>query len=232
MNIIITGASRGMGKAMAMRFAKDGNTLFLCARTESHLKDVKQEISENHPGATVHVFPADLTQKQAVLDFAKFCLTQGVPDILINNAGTYAPGNCYDEPEGTLEFMLDINLFSAYYLTRALIPEMMKNKCGHIFNFCSIASLKAYKGGGGYGISKFALHGFNLNLRDEMKPHGIKVTGIYPGAVLTDTWGDFDNSNKRIMEANDIVEMVYACTKLSPQAVVEEIIIRPQLGDL
>ena len=109
---------------------------------------------------------------------------------------------------------------------------MMQRKSGHIFNLCSIASLKAYPGGGGYGISKFALHGFNLNLREEMKTHGIKVTGIYPGAVLTDTWGDFDNSQKRIMEASDIAEMVYSCTKLSAQAVVEDIIIRPQLGDL
>ena len=232
MNIVITGASRGIGKALALRFAQDGNTIFICARTASDLELVKHEIAQINANAIVHIFPADLTKKQAVLDFAAFCLSKGVPDILINNAGTYAPGNCYDEPEGTLEFMLNINLYSAYHLTRALIPEMMKRKTGHIFNFCSIASLKAHKGGGGYGISKFALHGFNLNLRDEMKPHGIKVTAIYPGAVHTDTWGDFDNSQKRIMETSDIVEMVYACTKLSQQAVVEEIIIRPQLGDL
>jgi NADP-dependent 3-hydroxy acid dehydrogenase YdfG len=109
---------------------------------------------------------------------------------------------------------------------------MMNQKRGHIFNICSIASLRAYDGGGTYSISKFALNGFSQNLRHEMKPHGIKVTAVFPGAVLTDSWGDFDNSNHRIMEASDIAKMIFAASTLSPQAVVEEITIRPQLGDL
>jgi len=74
--------------------------------------------------------------------------------------------------------------------------------------------------------------GFNKNLREELKPHHIKVMAIYPGAVMTDSWGDFDNSAKRIMEASDIAMMVLAASKLSPQAVVEDIILRPLLGDL
>ncbi|MBU3714376.1 MAG: SDR family oxidoreductase, partial [Ferruginibacter sp.] len=170
--------------------------------------------------------------KQQVIDFGKFCLQYGTPDILINNAGYYLPGNCIDEPEDTLDSMLRINLFSAYHLTRVLVPSMIQNKSGHIFNICSIASLKAYKGGGGYSISKFALNGFSMNLRQELLPHGIKVTAVFPGAVLTDSWGDFDNSQNRIMEADDIAQMIYASTQLSKQAVVEEITIRPQLGDL
>ena len=109
---------------------------------------------------------------------------------------------------------------------------MIVQKRGHIFNICSIAALRAYDGGGIYSISKFALNGFSQNLRHEMKPHGIKVTAVFPGAVLTDSWGDFDNANKRIMEATDISKMIFAASTLSPQAVVEEITIRPQLGDL
>ena len=97
---------------------------------------------------------------------------------------------------------------------------------------CSIASLRAYKGGGSYGVSKYAMLGFSKNLRLELMDHGIKVTAVFPGAVLTDTWGNFDNSNKRIMEVNDIVDMIFAATQLTSQAVVEDIIIRPQLGDL
>ena len=103
---------------------------------------------------------------------------------------------------------------------------------GHIFNMCSIASLDAYKNGGSYSISKYAMYGFSKNLREEMKPHLIKVTSVFPGAVLTDSWDGFDNSTKRIMEAEDIARMVYASSQLSPQACVEDIIIRPQLGDL
>jgi NADP-dependent 3-hydroxy acid dehydrogenase YdfG len=109
---------------------------------------------------------------------------------------------------------------------------MVKQKSGHIFNVCSIAALKAYPNGGAYSISKFALHGFTINLRHEMKAHGIKVTAVHPGAVMTDSWAGFDNSQNRIMEAEDIAAMVLAATRLSIQACVEEIVIRPQLGDL
>lgn len=232
MNVVITGASRGMGKAIAMKFAKDAHTLFLCARTKETLEKTAAEIKTPFPSSTIHTFDADLSVKDQVIDFGKYCLQHGTPDIVINNAGYYLPGNCIDEAEGTLDSMLQINLYSAYYLTRVLVPEMIKNKTGHIFNICSIASLKAYKGGGGYSISKFALNGFSQNLRQELLPHGIKVTAVFPGAVMTDTWGNFDNSSGRIMEVNDIADMIYAATNLSKGAVVEEIILRPQLGDL
>jgi len=127
---------------------------------------------------------------------------------------------------------MNLNFYSAYHLTRKLIPGMIKQGAGHIFNMCSIASLKAYKGGGSYSVSKFAMYGFSQNLRLELMPHNIKVTAVFPGAVMTDSWGDFDNSNARIMVADDIVQMIFAATQLSPQAVVEDIVIRPQLGDM
>jgi short-subunit dehydrogenase len=221
-----------MGKAIAMKFAKDAHTLFFCSRTKETLEKTAAEIKTIFPSSTVHSFVADLSVKDEVISFGKFCLQNGTPDIVVNNAGYYLPGNCIDEAEGTLDSMLQTNLYSAYYLTRTLVPEMIKRKSGHIFNICSIASLKAYKGGGGYSISKFALNGFSQNLRQELLPHGIKVTAVFPGAVLTDTWGDFDNSSNRIMEVNDIADMIYASTKLSKVAVVEEIVLRPQLGDL
>lgn len=128
--------------------------------------------------------------------------------------------------------MLNVNLFSAYHLTRALLPGMIKNKSGHIFNVCSIASLKAYANGGSYSISKYALMGFSKNLREELKPFNIKVTSIYPGAVYTSSWEGADVLPSRIMEVNDIAEMVYAASILSPQACVEDIVLRPFLGDL
>jgi NADP-dependent 3-hydroxy acid dehydrogenase YdfG len=232
MNIVITGASKGIGKATALQFAQKGNHLMLCARSESGLTAIKNELLSICPDVQVSVFAADLTLKDQVIAFGQFCLQFGMPDILVNNAGSYAPGNCYDEADGTLEFMLSLNLMSAYHLTRTLLPSMIQHKAGHIFNICSIAALRAYPGGGGYSISKFAMHGFSINLREELKQHGIKVTTIHPGAVHTDTWGNYDNSAKRIMEADDIAKSIFACTQLSDQAVVEEIIIRPQLGDL
>ena len=232
MNIIITGGSRGMGKAMAFEFATAGAHIILCARNVDHLQKTKAEIVDKFPTCTIDVFSADLSVKKEVEGFADFCLNKFTPDILINNAGTYTPGNTMEASDEDLNKMMNLNFFSAYYLTKKLLPSMIVQKRGHIFNVCSIAALRAYDGGGIYSISKFALNGFSQNLRHEMKPHGIKVTAVFPGAVLTDSWGDFDNANKRIMEATDISKMVFAASTLSSQAVVEEITIRPQLGDL
>ena len=128
--------------------------------------------------------------------------------------------------------MIEVNLYSAYHLTRVLLPAMMKQKSGHIFNICSIASLQAYPNGGSYSISKFALAGFSKNLREEMKPHGIKVTAVYPGAAYTDSWAASGIDKKRFMEANDIADMIFAASQLSTKACVEDIVLRPQLGDI
>ncbi|RYG30551.1 MAG: SDR family NAD(P)-dependent oxidoreductase, partial [Chitinophagaceae bacterium] len=152
--------------------------------------------------------------------------------MLINNTGTFIQGNVSDEPDGALETMLNVNLFSAYHTTRAFLPYMKRQGSGHIFNTSSIAGISAYPGGGSYSISKFALMGFTKNLRQELKDHGIKVTAILPGAVYTDSWKGSGVSEDRIMEAEDIAKLVYNAATLSPQATVEEILVRPQLGDL
>ena len=109
---------------------------------------------------------------------------------------------------------------------------MMKRRSGHIFNISSIAALQAYPNGGSYSISKFALSGFSKNLRDELKPYSIKVSCIYPGAVYTDSWASTGVSPGRIMKPSDIADTIVQISKLSPQAVVEDVIIRPLLGDL
>jgi short-subunit dehydrogenase len=236
--VIITGASRGMGKSMAMLFASRGYHLRLSARGEDALRKTAEEIISLNPDIQVIWKAEDLSNKEGAERLGEWLLEQNTPiDILINNAGTFVPGSVYNEPEGALDHMLSLNLYAAYHLTRKLLPLMMKQSDvdgsrGHIFNICSIAALKAYANGGAYSISKYALNGFSKNLREELKPYLIKVTTVFPGAVLTDSWGDFDNSSRRIMEADDIAKMVYAASCLTPQACVEEILIRPQLGDL
>jgi short-subunit dehydrogenase len=232
MNVIITGASKGIGKAIAATFAKENATLFLCARNEITLYNTVAELQAMYPNSIIKAKAVDISKKEQAIEFANWCLQSGTPDILINNAGQFLPGSIYNEKDGLLENMIEANLYSAYHLTRAIVPTMIAAKKGHIFNMCSIASLHAYENGGSYSISKFALMGFSKNLREELKPYNIKVTAVYPGAVLTDTWGGYDNSAKRIMEATDIADMIVASSKLSPAAVVEDIILRPQLGDL
>ena len=231
-NVIITGASKGIGKAIAEIFAANGHNLFLCSRGEVALYKTIEELTTRFPAVSIKAKPFDLSKKEEAIAFGNWCLSFAVPDILINNAGLFEPGSVHNEPDGLLESLVATNVYSAYHVTRAVLPKMMERKSGHIFNMCSIASLHAYANGGAYSVSKFALYGFSKNLREEMKPHGIKVTSVHPGAVMSDSWGNYDNSSKRIMEAEDIAKMIYAASQLSQQACVEDIIIRPQLGDL
>ncbi|HEX6426545.1 MAG TPA: SDR family oxidoreductase [Niastella sp.] len=233
MNVVITGASRGLGKAIAHLFAQNGHDLILTSRNEVALYNAVQEIMTLYPDITVKARSFDLSVKDQAQAFGKWILGLQVPiDVLVNNAGLFDPGSVYNEPDGTLEHMMAVNLYSAYHVTRSVISQMMEQKSGHIFNMCSIASLKAYPNGGAYSISKYALAGFSTNLREEMKPHGIKVTAVYPGAAYTDSWEGSGVDPKRIMQADDIAKMIYTASQLSPQACVEEIILRPQLGDL
>lgn len=229
---IITGASRGIGQAVADKLAGLGYDLCLNAKNAVRLQQTTDELRKKYPAVNIYCKPADISIRDEAIAFGKWCLGFGVPDMLINNAGSYEPGNLIDEPDDQMEKMMNLNFYSAYHLTRTVIDDMIKKGSGSIFNMCSIASLASYPGGGSYSVSKYALHGFTKNIRYELKKHGIKVTGIFSGAAYTDTWGDFDNSTNRIMEANDIAELIAGTLKLSNQAVTEEIVIRPQLGDL
>ena len=233
MHVIITGATRGIGKAIAAEFAKAGDTLFVCSRKESELYALMEEFLSAYANCTIYGKAFDLSIREQAVAFGNWILDAGyTPDILVNNAGSYLPGNVSDEPEGFLEKMMAVNLYSAYHLTRCLLPKMKEAGKGHIFNICSVASLNAYPDGGAYSISKFALDGFSKNLREELKPCQIKVTAVYPGATMSGSWSGVNIDSERIMEASDVATMIYAASRLSKQACVEEILLRPQLGDL
>jgi short-subunit dehydrogenase len=174
-----------------------------------------------------------MSQKEAVKELGKDVLDKlGTPDVLVNNAGVFMMGTLLEEPEEAFENMMALNLNSAYYLTKIIAPHMVKEQQGAIVNICSVASIKAYPGGGSYGISKYALLGFSKNLREELKPQGIRVISVMPGAVYTASWEGVDVEEERLMPAEDIAELLWTTTALSKRSVVEDIVIRPQLGDL
>ena len=233
MNIIITGASRGIGKAVAEIFADNGHNLYLCSRSETALYKTMEELITKYPDIIIKAKPFDLSKKESAVAFGKWILGLNISiDILFNNAGTFEPGSVHNEADGALEKQMETNLYSAYHLTRTVLPKMIEQKNGYIFNMCSVASIKAYGNGGSYSISKTALYGFSKNLREEMKPHGIKVTSVIAGAAYTDSWAKSGIDKKRFMEAEDIAKMIYAASQLSSQTCVEEILMRPQLGDI
>ena len=230
---IVTGGSQGMGKVIAEKLLAEGFSVAVCARNKNKLQAVKAEWNEKYPNASVLTYNADLSIKEEAHAFADMVLS-GFPkiDILVNNAGMYLPGTIGEEPDGLLDTMLGVNLYAAYYLTRKIMPVMKKNNGGHIFNMCSIASLKAYPNGGSYGIAKYAAMGFSENLREELKPFGIKVTAICPGATYTPSWHGSGIDPTRMMEATDIATMIWSAYSLSAAANVETIVMRPVKGDI
>lgn len=233
MNIVITGASKGIGKAIAEKFAANGYSLFLCSRTESELAQTARSLSQKYNDIQVNYKACDVSKKSELKAFADWILAKtSAVDVLVNNAGSFVPGHVHEEDDGTIEFLMETNVYSAYYLTKYLLPSMMDRKSGHIFNICSIAALKAYQYGGSYSITKYAMNGLSVNLRDELKDYGVKVTAVFPGAVYTASWEGSGIPPGRMMTTKDIADMIYASASLSPQACVEEIVIRPQPGDL
>jgi short-subunit dehydrogenase len=230
--IVVTGGTKGIGRAVVEKFASEGFDIATCARTRADLDGLKREI-EKVLSVRVHIHEADMSKKDDVKSFCHFVngLHQPV-EVLVNNAGYFLPGEICNEPEGTLESMVNANVYSAYYTTRGLAEGMKSRKGGYIFNICSIASFKAYTNGGSYAISKFALLGFSRCLREELKPFGIRVSAVMPGATYTASWEGVDLPEKRFIPVEDIAETVHAAYRLSGRSVVEEIIIRPQLGDI
>jgi short-subunit dehydrogenase len=229
---VVTGGTKGIGRAIIEKFASQGFDIVTCARNLDDLSLLAKSISKQYAVA-VHTCQADMSDKTQVANFAAFVLGLHRPiDVLINNAGYFVPGKVIDEKEGVLESMIDTNLYSAYRITRGLIESMKEKKSGYIFNICSIASIAAYPNGGSYTISKFAMLGFSKVLREELKPWSIRVSSVLPGATFTASWEGVDLPEDRLMKAEDVAEAVYAAYSLSGRSVVEEILIRPMLGDL
>ena len=231
--LVITGGTKGIGKALVMLFAKKNFDIITCSRNQDDLEQLKLEVSEKHKEIGISVFKADLRKRQDVDNFVDHVKSENRSvDVLINNVGVFLPGQIHDEPEGTLKKMIETNLYSAYDLTRGLIGDMMKRKIGHIFNICSTASIEPYVNGGSYCISKFALYGMSKVLREEMKPHNVRVTAVLPGATLTASWDGVDIPQERFMKAEDVASAIWNAYKMSSQTVLEELILRPQLGDI
>jgi short-subunit dehydrogenase len=230
--IVVTGGTKGIGRALILKFAENGFNIITCSRKEADLSVLKEEVEKLFK-VQVFIKKADLSKKEEVNEFADFVLkiTPKV-DVLVNNTGVFIPGSIKDEPEGNLEMMMNTNLFSAYHLTRALLPVFLPHKKGHIFSISSIAGITAYASGGSYSITKYAMQGFTKCLREELKEEGIKVTAVLPGATFTASWEGVDLPHERFMKSEDVAESVWSAYSLSDRTVVEEIILRPQLGDI
>jgi len=231
--IVVTGGSKGIGRAIIGKFIEQNFDVVTCARQLPALQKLQTELMALNPQAKVFIHQADLSVMKDVHSFCEYVrsLTRPV-DVLVNNAGHFIPGQIVDEAEDTLHRMIEANLYSAYHTTKGLIGLMKNGKGRYIFNMCSVASFMAYPNGGSYAISKFALLGFSKCLREELKAEGIRVSAVMPGATRTASWEGTPLPESRFIPPEDVAETIFSAYSLSERAVVEEIIIRPQLGDL
>ncbi|WP_022823575.1 SDR family oxidoreductase [Hymenobacter norwichensis] len=233
--VVVTGGTKGIGRAIVLRFLRAGLPVVTCARSSDNLTELQTACRQEVPGAVLHTLPADLSRAEDCRRFTDFVLgLEGEVEVLVNNTGAFLPGRLQDEPtDGSqLRQMLAANLLSAYDVTLPLLPGLIAQRRGHIFTICSTASITAYPNGGSYGIAKHALYGLTRNLREELKEHNVRVTAVLPGATLTASWEGVDLPAERFIKPDDVAEAVFSAYSLSPQAVIEELLIRPQLGDI
>lgn len=226
MNAIITGATRGIGKAIAINLAQHGYNLAVCSRNEQELANLVQELKPT--GARVLTVKTDCSVKEEVYAFCRAVTEQmGRADVLVNNAGTFLPGSLLDEADDKLDLQLDLNLKAAYYCAKYFGKIMREHQSGHIFNICSVASKTAAENAGSYSVTKSALLSLNDVLRQELSKYNVKVTAILPGSTLTSSWEGTEIPAERFVQPEDIASSIYAVLNLSGGVNVDEIVLKP-----
>ncbi len=229
--LVITGGTRGIGRAIAERFADEGYDIATCARTPESLGRMADSFQEEY-GVNVYTSVADLSVKSEAIGFIEFVKKLKRPvEVLVNNCGKFSAGPLQDEPKGLMERMMAVNYYSAYWVTKGFLEDMMKREQGHIFNICSIGSITHRPGGGSYFIAKQALYGYTKILQEDLRGHGVKVTAVLPSATYTSSWEGSSVNPERLIDPSDIAHAVWEASRLSSRTLIEELVLRPPLGD-
>jgi len=231
--VLITGASQGIGAAIARVFAKEirGVRLALVARNTTKLGAVARACGQL--GATVEIFQCDVSDEPAVAALGTAVTKRfGRVEVLINNAGSFVPAPFAETSVADFDRMIAVNLRSAFLVTRVFLPAMLQRKGGDIFFMSSIAGLGAYPNAAAYGAAKFGVTGLAKVLRAETKGTGVRVCCVHPGATWTPSWSTSGVKPERIMPAEDVARAFYDVWRLGRRTVVEEIVLRPEQGDV
>jgi short-subunit dehydrogenase len=223
---LITGASRGIGRAIALAFAERGCRLALSARSEQALSAVAAECQERGaPGISLHA--ADLSRPNDIDRLAQEVQKAGDVDILVNNAGIGSPGNATSGDPDDWERMLAINLHAPMRLTRHLAPAMALRERGAIINIGSVAAVEGMTNNGAYAAAKHGLRGWSLSCYQHLRRSGIKVTIINPGLVATDmTRTSAGAREDRMIRPDDVAGAALLAVTTSPMCCPEEITLR------
>jgi len=227
---LVTGGSRGIGKAIVHAFLEQGFTVIFAGTTKETVASAMNEFSAYKEKAIGKA--CDVTQSEQVNALAEDVKVHGKLNVLVNNAGVFVPDTFAEGDASDLRKLMEINVFGTYAVSQAVLPLLLKTKQSHIFNTCSIAGQKAYPNGCSYSVSKFAMDGLGKSMRLELMDKGVRVTNVYPGATYTDSWASSDLPKSRFMQADDIAKSILNAYNINEFSDVEEIVIRPILGDI
>jgi len=226
MKAVITGATKGIGRAIAIKLWKEGYHLALVARGLQELKTLRDELFIT--GRTVLIYAVDCADKNAVYRFLNEVDADfGFADVLVNNVGTYLPGSLLDEDDSAFEKQQDLNVNACYYISKFFGKKMRTAQRGHVFNICSVASKAPVENGGSYSVTKAAMLSLNHVLRQELAPHNVKVTAFLPGSTKTSSWNGTTIPDEKFVQPEDIAETLFTILNLSKGVNVDEVLITP-----
>jgi 3-oxoacyl-[acyl-carrier protein] reductase len=223
---IVTGASRGIGLAIAQRLANMGAKLGICARDPQKLQAAANDLRQ--AAAAVFAAPVDVTCADQITSFVSLTHKNlGPVDILVNNAGIGYFGPTHEASERNWDSVLDTNLKSVFLMSKAVAPEMIARRGGHIINIASLAGKNAFRGGGIYCASKWGLLGLTGCMAEDLRQYDIRVSAICPGSVATDFSPHAGKDASKLLQADDIAHAVEMIVTQAPQSFISEVLMRP-----
>ncbi|MEQ8908336.1 MAG: SDR family NAD(P)-dependent oxidoreductase [Vicingaceae bacterium] len=226
MKILISGASKGLGKAMAERLCQEGHELFLIARSQDKLQMLKQNWEKQY-GQSVNIIAFDLSQTEKIKNLPKLYPFLEQTEVLINNLGHYVENKPTELTIEQLQQQFNLNLYSAIALSDLFLDNFKSQKKGSIININSVMGLNGASHASAYAISKHGLKAWNDSLREEMRPFGVKVCSLYPGAINTPSWDGQAVDRTAMIQTEDIAEIVNSLLKLGTSTLVEEVRLSP-----
>ena len=223
---LITGASRGIGFAIARSLGRMGARLSLCARDARRLESAANELKGE--GFTVFAAPADVTRADQIASLVQGTeQTLGPVEILVNNAGIGYFGPVQEASEANWDAVLDTNLKSVFLISKAIAPGMILRRSGHIVNIASLAGKNAFANGGIYCASKWGLIGLTQCMAEDLRQYGIRVSAVCPGSVATEFSPHAGKDTSKMLQAEDVAHAVEMIVTQAPQSFISEVLLRP-----
>lgn len=220
---IITGGSRGLGKATAMAFANEGIDVAITGRNEERLKETVAELTQLGVKATYAVFDVG-NYAEVKKGIAALIQTLGGVDILINNAGIAAFGTLNDMDVSTWTQIIQTNLMGMYYVTKEVLPHLIEKNEGDIVNVASTAGLNGNATTSAYSASKFAVIGMSESLMKEVRKNNIRVCTLTPSTIASDMsleLGITDGNEEKVLQPEDFAELILASLQLPRRAMLK-----------